>query len=313
MNSKYTNINSDNITIGGGTIIEPTASIRGLNGNAKNIVIGDNCYIGHNVQIICDDFELGDYSKIHHDCNIHGYKPCKIGHNLWMGQFTIVDCIGGCFIGNNCGIGAHSQLWSHIKYGDTLEGCRFNSEKSIEIGKNSMLTRIKPKYIESIEVLKGEKATDKYGEKGKNGVVNITLIDKEKAMNDLFTESELKARRNELQSPTDSKKEIFVAVDNPPEIIGGQKALFNELEYPKECNEAGVQGRVIIQFVVTKQGNVQNSEVVRGIGSGCDQAAINAVSAMKFKPGKQGGEAVNTRFSLPIMFKLPKDNTSGQK
>jgi acetyltransferase-like isoleucine patch superfamily enzyme len=129
-----TNIQAEEITIGSGTIIESTAVIRGVNGKSKRIVIGDNCYIGHNVQIICDDFELGDYSKIQHDCNIHGYKPCKIGHNLWMGQFTILDSIGGCTIGNNCGIGAHSQLWSHIKYGDTLEGCRFLMEKPLSIG-----------------------------------------------------------------------------------------------------------------------------------------------------------------------------------
>ncbi|MFD2891045.1 acyltransferase [Flavobacterium chuncheonense] len=134
-NTKETaTILADEIIIGEGTIIEPTVVIRGINGNAKRIVIGDNCYIGHNVQIICDDFEIGDYSKIQHDCNIHGYKPCKIGHNLWMGQFSIIDSIGGCTIGDNCGVGAHSQLWSHIKYGDTLEGCRFLMEKPLNVG-----------------------------------------------------------------------------------------------------------------------------------------------------------------------------------
>ncbi len=131
---EYKNISADEISVGIGTVIESTAVIRGINGKAKRIVIGDHCYIGHNVQIICDDFEIGDYSKIQHDCNIHGYKPCKIGHNLWMGQFTIVDSIGGCTIGNNCGIGAHSQLWSHIKYGDTLEGCKFLMEKPLIVG-----------------------------------------------------------------------------------------------------------------------------------------------------------------------------------
>lgn len=128
------NIEAEELIIGEGTIIEPSVKIRGLNGKAKRIKIGDHCYIGENVQIICDDFEIGDYSKIQHDCNIHGYKPCKIGHNLWLGQFSIIDTIGGCEIGNNCGIGAHSQLWSHIKFGDTLEGCRFLSEGKLEIG-----------------------------------------------------------------------------------------------------------------------------------------------------------------------------------
>lgn len=133
---KYNNIQSENIKVGLNTYIDPTAIIRGINGKAKNITIGDNCYIGKDVQIIVDNFSLGDYSKIHHHTNIHGYKPCKIGHNAWIGQYTIIDTIGGTTIGDNCGIGAHSQLWSHIKYGDTLEGSRFLSESPLVIGKD---------------------------------------------------------------------------------------------------------------------------------------------------------------------------------
>ena len=131
---KFKNIQAEDIYIGKNTIIEPSVKIRGIKGNAKKIYIGDNCYIGENVQIICDDFSIGDYSKIQHDTNIHGYLPCKIGHNAWIGQFTIIDSIGGMTIGNNCGIGAHSQLWSHIKFGDTLEGCKFLMEKPMNIG-----------------------------------------------------------------------------------------------------------------------------------------------------------------------------------
>lgn len=128
------NIDAEKFEVGKGTIIEESAIIRGLNGPAKSIKIGDNCYIGGNVQIICENFEIGDYSKIHHNTTIHGYKPCKIGHNAWIGQHSIIDSVGGATIGNNCGIGAHSQLWSHIKYGDTLEGCRFLSENELSIG-----------------------------------------------------------------------------------------------------------------------------------------------------------------------------------
>lgn len=128
------NILAKNINLGRNVVISSSASIRGVNGIANNITIGDNTYIGDNVQIICDDFFIGDYCKIHHHTNIHGYLPCKIGHNAWIGQYTIIDSIGGCTIGNNCGIGAHSQLWSHIKFGDTLEGCRFLSDKKMLIG-----------------------------------------------------------------------------------------------------------------------------------------------------------------------------------
>ena len=129
-----TNIEADEITIGLGVKIEKTAVIRGVDGKAKKIEIGDNTYIGHNVQIICDEFKIGDYCKIHHDTNIHGYKPCIIGHNAWIGQFSIIDSNGRTTIGDNCGLGAHSQLWSHIKFGDTLHGCRFNSNHPLIIG-----------------------------------------------------------------------------------------------------------------------------------------------------------------------------------
>lgn len=131
---EYKNIFADELHIGKGAIIHESAVIRGLKGNAKKIYIGDHAYIGADTQIICDDFSIGDYSKLHHHSNVHGYKPCHIGHNAWIGQYCIIDSIGGTTIGNNCGIGAHSQLWSHIKFGDTLEGCRFQSEKPLSIG-----------------------------------------------------------------------------------------------------------------------------------------------------------------------------------
>ena len=133
---KLDNIQAEEFYIGKGSYVSPSAVIRGVDGKAKRIVIGDNTYIGDNVQIIVDDFEIGDYCKIHHHTNFHGYLPLKIGHNAWIGQGTIIDSIGGTTIGDNCGIGAYSQLWSHIKYGDTLEGCNYNSTGSLNIGKD---------------------------------------------------------------------------------------------------------------------------------------------------------------------------------
>jgi len=135
--NNHDNILAEEVRVGSGSIIHPTAKITGPDGGpAHRIVIGDHCYIGEGVQIRCPDFSLGDYSKIHHQTSVHGYLPCHIGHNAWIGQFCIIDSIGGTTIGDNCGVGAHSQLWSHIKFGDTLEGCRFLSEKPLHIGKD---------------------------------------------------------------------------------------------------------------------------------------------------------------------------------
>lgn len=126
------NIKAEEFKIGFGSFVHPSAQICGPDGGlAKQIIIGDNTYIGERVQIRCNEFEIGDYGKIHHDTNVHGAQPCKIGHNFWCGQFSILDCTGGLSIGNNVGVGAHSQLWSHIKYGDTLAGCLFNQAKPL--------------------------------------------------------------------------------------------------------------------------------------------------------------------------------------
>jgi acetyltransferase-like isoleucine patch superfamily enzyme len=133
--SQFPNIQAADVHVGLGTVIHPSASICGADGGmARRVFIGDQCYIGEGVQIRCPEFSIGDYSKIHHATNIHGYLGCSIGHNAWIGQNCIIDSIGGTTIGDNCGIGAHSQLWSHIKYGDTLEGCRFLSESPLKVG-----------------------------------------------------------------------------------------------------------------------------------------------------------------------------------
>jgi acetyltransferase-like isoleucine patch superfamily enzyme len=134
------NIQADEILLGKNVVISPTAVIRGLNGNAKRVVIGDNTYIGDSVQIILDDFEIGDYCKVHHHCNFHGYNPMKIGHNAWIGQGTIIDSIGGMTIGNNFGVGAYSQLWSHARWGDPLAGCNYTEiTKPMVIGNDVWL------------------------------------------------------------------------------------------------------------------------------------------------------------------------------
>ncbi|TXI91476.1 MAG: hypothetical protein E6Q33_10175 [Neisseriales bacterium] len=129
----YCHLNGS-ITLGKDVIIQRFTKITGVTGAAKSVLLGDNIFIGEYCQFIINELTIGDYSKIQHHSNIHGYKKCSIGYNAWIGQYTIIDSIGGTEIGNNVGIGAHSQLWSHIKYGDTLEGCRFNSHSPLKIG-----------------------------------------------------------------------------------------------------------------------------------------------------------------------------------
>ena len=97
---------------------------------------------------------------------------------------------------------------------------------------------------------------------------------------------------------------FFVIVEQMPELIGGLGELQSKIKYPEIAKKAGVEVRVFVQFIVDEQGNVVNPEVARGIGAGCDEEALRAIRTAKFKPGKQRGQAVRVKMSLPITFKL---------
>ncbi len=98
--------------------------------------------------------------------------------------------------------------------------------------------------------------------------------------------------------------EIFVVVEEMPELIGGLGEIQRKIKYPEIARKAGVEGRVILQFIVNENGSVTEPAVVRGIGAGCDEEALRVVREARFKPGKQRGKAVKVKMSLPITFKL---------
>jgi protein TonB len=97
---------------------------------------------------------------------------------------------------------------------------------------------------------------------------------------------------------------FFVAVEEQPEPIGGIEAIQKKIVYPEIAKRAGVQGRVYIKAFVDENGNVVKAEVIKGIGAGCDEAAVKAVMETKFKPGRQRGKPVKVQVSIPVVFKL---------
>jgi len=106
------------------------------------------------------------------------------------------------------------------------------------------------------------------------------------------------------QKKEDNSEDFFVAVQQMPQLKGGLAALQRKINYPEMARKAGIEGRVIIQFIVSENGTVQNPRVIRGIGGGCDKEALRVVKKAKFKPGRQRGKAVRVQYSLPIVFKL---------
>lgn len=97
---------------------------------------------------------------------------------------------------------------------------------------------------------------------------------------------------------------FFVAVEQTPDPIGGIEGIQKRIVYPEIAKRAGVQGRVFVKAFVDENGNVVKVELIKGIGAGCDEAAMEAVKATKFVPGKQRGKAVKVQVAIPILFKL---------
>ncbi|WP_303661011.1 energy transducer TonB [uncultured Duncaniella sp.] len=108
--------------------------------------------------------------------------------------------------------------------------------------------------------------------------------------------------------PVDDNK-VFDVVEQKPQFPGGEAALLKyvaeHIRYPAMAQENNIQGRVVVQFVVTKTGAVGEVKVVRGKDPDLDKEAVRVVKSLpKFVPGKMNGHAVNVWYTLPIQFKL---------
>lgn len=102
---------------------------------------------------------------------------------------------------------------------------------------------------------------------------------------------------------------VYSVVEQEPEFPGGMEAMYKYLaeniKYPEQAKADGVQGRVFVRFVIEADGSVNNAQVLRGIGGGCDEEALRVVEAMPmWKPGTQDGKPVRVQYNLPITFKL---------
>lgn len=108
----------------------------------------------------------------------------------------------------------------------------------------------------------------------------------------------------EGEENNEEEEDFFVVVEQMPILIGGIQSLQQKIKYPEMARKAGIEGRIIIQFIVNERGEVENPHIIRGIGGGCDEEALQVVQQAKFKPGLQRGRPVRVQYSLPIVFKL---------
>jgi protein TonB len=122
--------------------------------------------------------------------------------------------------------------------------------------------------------------------------------------------------------PDEKEEEIFKVVEDNPAFPGCENVtdkvekkkcadekmlqfIYGNIKYPAIARENGVEGMVVVKFVVEKDGSITAAEVVRDIGAGCGQEALRVVGMMpKWEPGKQRGRPVRVQFNLPVKFKL---------
>ena len=109
------------------------------------------------------------------------------------------------------------------------------------------------------------------------------------------------------------KEEIFKSVEQPPQFPGGDAALMkylsSHIQYPTMAQENNIQGKVVLQFVVEKDGHVGEVKVVRSVDKDLDREAVRVCKSLpKFTPGRQNGQAVRVWYTLPVNFKLQGTN-----
>jgi TonB family protein len=146
------------------------------------------------------------------------------------------------------------------------------------------LNKIDQGTIESITVLKDKSATEKYGEKGKNGVLEITT------------------KKEAVEHP-------FVVVEEMPEFPGGKIAMVAwisaNLKYPEKALKAGISGKVYVSFIISSTGKVKNAIINKSVSPSLNDEAIRVISSMpEWKPGSQGGKPVDVQMLVPVEFKF---------
>ena len=129
------------------------------------------------------------------------------------------------------------------------------------------------------------------------------------ASDDTQAAVEVKYTPVEVEEEEVEEQQIFQVVEEMPEFPGGMgecmKFLAKNIKYPTVAQENGVQGRVIVQFVVNRDGTIVDPVVMRGVDPYLDKEALRVISMMpKWKPGKQRGKAVRVRYTQPVLFRL---------
>ena len=173
--------------------------------------------------------------------------------------------------------------------------------------------------VESIQLLKPEEATAKYGERGKYGAVEITTT----AIDNLKhpkTASAEEAPAGQQPTPSASEDDTpFLVADEMPLFQGKDLNTFrtwvqSQIRYPAEALKRGIEGRVVLSFIVERDGSVSTIELLQSPDRILSEEARRVVSSSpKWTPGRQNGHLVRVRYMLPVDFSIPKEKAAAQE
>lgn len=163
---------------------------------------------------------------------------------------------------------------------------------------NVKIESIDPNAIESINVLKDKPAIDKYGDKGKDGVLEITT-----------KKGNLQVVNETASEPKLVKEDAFVVIEELPQFPGGSEAMrtwiASNIKYPADAVKNKITGQVFVIFEVTETGTIKNVKVEKPVNPLLDTEAVRIVSSMPtWKPGSQSGKPVNVFMKVSVVFDL---------
>lgn len=105
---------------------------------------------------------------------------------------------------------------------------------------------------------------------------------------------------------TYAQDDYAAVCETPPAPVGGEATIYRSMDYPDMAKKAKLEGKVYVLVLINASGDVDDAKVIKGLGLGCDEAAVKAIKKAKFSPGKNGGAAIKAKLTMAISFKLSK-------
>lgn len=230
---------------------------------------------------------------------------CKEDGTLTLEETTPAGRNSGRFVGKLVD-GSFSGTFYNL-----MKGTTFPFSLSLETDSNPMGVSGEDysEYQNDVEMLKNEEIFESSESSEKDGKLEYYSESTEEDKPETYKEDINNSNSIKKRNDAEWQNRIWDKVDVPPSFPGGQSALLywlaSHVKYPPDAEENGIQGRVIVGFVIERDGSVSQVQVLRGVAPSLNKEAVRVVESMpKWTPGKQDGQNVRVKFNVPVNFRL---------